>query len=313
MTDAFGRDHLTETSLARPRVSLALVPPPSQGLGSNFNYFIDANCENLLNLKVTIETTEDLVWQSSDGLGKGFSIQINGFSPMGATAAWLQYVLILADDPKGTPTLYGGVEYWPKTLDNDLFNARFTLATLPKLAIPAGYLLEMRLENAENTTVNAMNARMVNVGVVPAPRSNIHSYAGNNGEHHINFIGADREVRELFYRPGEGWVNNSLTQLAGSPGLPSGDSPLAGYARAGGDQHVFYISQDGHVHEFHIEPGGYWADNDLTLKSGNGVGAWPVSALDAYAGSDGGQHVNFIGSDWHVRELYLAPGQQWAE
>ena len=65
-----------------------------------------------------------------------------------------------------------------------------------------------------------------------------HGYVGSDGEQHVNFIGADGHVRELFYRPGEGWVNNSLTQLAGSTVLPSGDSGLAGYARADGDQHV---------------------------------------------------------------------------
>jgi hypothetical protein len=30
----------------------------------------------------------------------------------------------------------------------------------------------------------------------------------------------------------------------------------------------------------------------------------PGSALDSYRGSDGTQHVNFIGTDGHVRELY---------
>jgi hypothetical protein len=295
---------------------LPVVPPPGDGLGSNSNYFLasfDNNdeCEQLLNLTVSIHITEDLVWRSSTGRTKGFSIQLNADAPSRFESVWQQYVFILSEDDDGTNTLYGGIEYWPDSTTTDLFNLRFRLTTFPKLAIPAEYLLEIRLENAEDRTVSAMNCLVVNMGMVPTVRSNVQSYAGNDGEQHINFIGADGQMRELFYRPGDGWVNNSLTQLADSTGLPSRESALAGYARVGGDQHVFYIGRDGHVHEFHIEPGGSWVDNDLIVLSGNGVGASPISALDAYAGTDGGQHVNFIGADGHVRELYLAPGKQW--
>lgn len=311
MADGFACNIFIAPVRLQTPVFLPLVPPPGGGLGSNSNYFIDSNCDDLLNLTVSILVTEDLVWQSSDGDGKGFSFQLNANSPIGAEAAWLQYALILADDEQGNHQLSAATEYWRRSLDKPLFNVPVPLTTIPKLAIPAGYLLEIRLENAENKTVRAVNVRMVNVGVVPAPRSNIHSYVGSDGEQHVDFIGADGHVRELFYRPGEGWVNHSLTQLAGSTVLPSGDSSLAGYARTDGDQHVFYIGRDGHVHEFHIEPGGSWLDNDLIVASGNDVGASTISALDAYAGSDRSQHVNFIGADGHVRELYLAHGKQW--
>jgi hypothetical protein len=37
----------------------------------------------------------------------------------------------------------------------------------------------------------------------------------------------------------------------------------------------------------------------------------PGSALDAYWGSDSSQHVNFIGTDGHVHELYIHPGAGW--
>jgi hypothetical protein len=37
------------------------------------------------------------------------------------------------------------------------------------------------------------------------------------------------------------------------------------------------------------------------------------SALDGYWGADGSQHVNFVGTDGHVRELYIAPGRNWVD
>ncbi len=302
---------VSSTPLLQP-----VVPPPGDGLGSNSNYYLasfdkNGECEQLLNLKVSLHVTEDLVWLSSTGSTKGFSIQLNADAPDGFISVWEQYFFILSEDLDGTKTLYGGIEYWPNSTTSDLFQLRFRLTTFPQLAIPAEYFLEMRLENAEDRTVSAVNWLVANMGVIPTTRSNVHSYAGRDGEQHINFVGADGELRELFYRPGDGWVNNSLTKLADSTGLPSRESALAGYARSGGDQHVFYIGRDGHVHEFHIEPGGSWEDNDLIMLSGNGVGAYPISALDAYAGTDGGQHVNFIGADGHVRELYLEPGKHW--
>jgi hypothetical protein len=37
------------------------------------------------------------------------------------------------------------------------------------------------------------------------------------------------------------------------------------------------------------------------------------SALDGYWGADGSQHVNFVGTDGHVHELYIAPGRNWVD
>jgi hypothetical protein len=46
-----------------------------------------------------------------------------------------------------------------------------------------------------------------------------------------------------------------------------------------------------------------WSDTDLTEIPVNSVPALIESALDAY--TDGsGEHVNFIGTDQHVHELY---------
>ena len=40
-------------------------------------------------------------------------------------------------------------------------------------------------------------------------------YWGSDGSQHVNFIGTDGDVHELYIAPGaNGWVDNNLTQLA---------------------------------------------------------------------------------------------------
>jgi hypothetical protein len=75
---------------------------------------------------------------------------------------------------------------------------------------------------------------------------------------------------------------------------------------------VNFIGTDGHVHELYIKSGVTWANNDLTAMSGGGIPPVAGSALDGYWGSDGSQHVNFIGTDGHVHELYIKSGVTWA-
>jgi hypothetical protein len=65
------------------------------------------------------------------------------------------------------------------------------------------------------------------------------------------------------------------------------------------------------VHELYNHPGAAgasWVDNDLT-KTANAVD--PVVGdreLHGYWGSDSSQHVNLIGADGDLHELYIAPG-----
>ena len=72
-----------------------------------------------------------------------------------------------------------------------------------------------------------------------------------------------------------------------------------------------FIGVDGHVHELYILPGqalgGQRSDRDERKPHV----ARPGTALDGYWGSDSSQHVNFIGTDGHVHELYIHPGAGW--
>ena len=76
--------------------------------------------------------------------------------------------------------------------------------------------------------------------------------------------------------------------------------------------HVNFVGAEGHIHELYIAPGRGWVDNDLTVLAG-GVAPAVGSALDGYWGSDGSQHVNFVGADNHVHELYIAPVRNWVD
>ena len=131
-----------------------LVPAPAAGLGSNSNYILYSGCSPLVDLTVTITVTEDMVWKSSapppgsnSTPSDGFGFQLNAYSPAGELCAYQQYVIALI----GTE-LIGGVDNWPVDGTN-LINDFFNLASLPSVAIPAGYVLQISLANDNNGNV----------------------------------------------------------------------------------------------------------------------------------------------------------------
>jgi hypothetical protein len=144
------------------------------------------------------------------------------------------------------------------------------------------------------------------VNSVPAlVESALDAYTDGSGEH-VNFIGTDQHVHELYNGQfsSNQWTDNDLTHAANDAVLPAPGSALAGYMTNYGE-HVIFIDADGHVHELYNGQfsSNQWVDTDLTVKAVNGVPALAGSALDAY--TDGsGEHVNFIGFDGHVHELY---------
>jgi len=124
-------------------------------------------------------------------------------------------------------------------------------------------------------------------------------------QQHVNYIGTDGHIHELWYA--NTWTHNDLTKATGAP-LAAPGSPLDGYASPN-QQHVNYIGIDGHIHELWY--GTQWAHNDLTEAAGGAPPAAPGSGLDGYVtASPNQQHVNYIGTDGHVHELWY--GTQWA-
>src|SRR5579872_1694088 len=134
-------------------------------------------------------------------------------------------------------------------------------------------------------------------------------YMGSSGSVHVNYIGADHHVYELYYS-GSSWTDNDLTALSKGKDAAT-DSGLAGYTGKNGSIHVNFIGTDQHIHELYF--GDNWVDNDLTALS-KGNNAVAGSALAGYTGSDSSVHVNFISANQHVHELYFNPKTgHWAD
>jgi hypothetical protein len=326
--------------------SVPAAAAPSEGLGSNYNYLLNSDCSWLTGVSVTVDVFQDIT--GSDGFG----FQLNAYSATSDYDAAQQYLIYL--DPHSQPAqLYCMVDNWTvQGGQSQIINNIVSLATLPSHTLPAGYQLIISLANGvppaagsaldgywgsdssqhvnfigtdghvhelyihpgaanwENNDLTVMSGN----GVAPAVGSALDGYWGSDSSQHVNFIGTDGHVHELYIHPGASWVNNDLTQLSGNGVAPAVGSALDGYWGSDSSQHVNFIGTDGHVHELYIHPGAAsWANNDLIQMSGNGVRPAVGSALDGYWGSDSSQHVNFIGTDGHVHELYIHPGAaSWA-
>jgi len=155
---------------------------------------------------------------------------------------------------------------------------------------------------------NDLTAAASGPKIGPAPGSALDGYWGSDNSQHVNFIGTDGHVHELYIKPQLGhWENNDLTAAANATG-PAKGSALDGYWGSDASQHVNFIGTDGNVHELYTNPQvGHWEDNDLTTLSGGGIQPVVGSALSAYWRGDNSQHVNFIGTDGHVHEMYTNP------
>jgi hypothetical protein len=144
-------------------------------------------------------------------------------------------------------------------------------------------------------------------GSIPRAGSALVAYQGGDRSEHINYIGADRHLHELYLSPVGVWADNDLSALSQAV-APLSDGALSGYMGADGSVHVNFIGTDRHVHELYWFNG--WSDNDLTRLS-RAVAPLSSSALSGYMGADGSVHVDFIGTDRHVHELYWFNG--WSD
>ncbi|MCU1224359.1 MAG: hypothetical protein JWQ42_2452 [Edaphobacter sp.] len=129
-------------------------------------------------------------------------------------------------------------------------------------------------------------------------------YAGN--QDHVEYIGSDNHVHELWYN-GSIWHTTDLTQQTGAPNAAS-RSALSSLLYPVNEDHVWYIGSDQHVHEFWYN-GSIWQTADLTQWTGapNAASASPLTSL-LYAGNQ--DHVCFVGSDQHVHEFWYN-GSTW--
>jgi hypothetical protein len=144
-------------------------------------------------------------------------------------------------------------------------------------------------------------------GTAASASSALNGYWGTDGSQHVNFLDINGHVHELYILPGQGWVDNDLTQMANAPPATSG-SALTGYWNFDEAQYVYYTDDLGHVHQLYIGPGLDWLVIDYT-KATRGVPAIATSTLSAYPDiASGDRYVNFLDINGHVHELYLQSG-----
>jgi len=123
----------------------------------------------------------------------------------------------------------------------------------------------------------------------------------SRGTQHVNFVDfGGGDIHELWW-DNMGWRHRDLTAITGAPASTS--SPTGWAFDAQGTQHVTYVGSDLHVHELWWNTSG-WHHNDLTSATG-APDAQPNRNTNAYVfAAQGTQHVNFVGVDAHVHELW---------
>jgi hypothetical protein len=130
-----------------------MVPPPSPGLISNFNYFLGDGGNALTDVSVTIDFDFDFISSVN-----GFGFQLNTYSGVASaklTPTWQQYAIYL--EPNNTQ-LWAVVDNWygtyPAGTDAQLINTEKTLATVSSSnTIRAGSQIRFTLLNDTAGTI----------------------------------------------------------------------------------------------------------------------------------------------------------------
>jgi hypothetical protein len=129
------------------------------------------------------------------------------------------------------------------------------------------------------------------------------------GTQHVDYVGGDGHLHELWWRSSDGWHHNDLT-FAAAASVPAPGSSPAGYAFESGlfqpvaTQHVLFTGHDGMVHELWWSSGA-WHVNDIAAR----VGAPPIVGDPvAFVEVDNGSQNVFYLSDAHeIIELRWTP------
>ncbi|WP_431247046.1 hypothetical protein [Leifsonia xyli] len=130
-----------------------------------------------------------------------------------------------------------------------------------------------------------------------------------DGAQRVVYQGRDLHVHEL-RNAGSGWHHLDLTAAAGAPNAAPTSAP-AGYSfESQRTAHVLVHTEadsgKGHILEYWADASG-WHWGDLTAQTG----APPVSPCETIHGyvfpGEGTQHVDYVGTDGHVHELWWNP------
>jgi hypothetical protein len=142
--------------------------------GSDYNYLLSNNCNNVDGLTVSLHVTQDMiadVTPSGGGSGTpngGFAMQLNANPQAGQPIFWMQYGIIIEDNQAK-----GFIQYWDNAGVNN--HGEPTIVNLPSNTIPAGWVLTIQLTNDSYGNVNSTtfivtdNAGNVSTLAMPMP------------------------------------------------------------------------------------------------------------------------------------------------
>ncbi len=121
---------------------------------------------------------------------------------------------------------------------------------------------------------------------------------------HLIYSGSDNHIHELWSSTSDPWRHNDLTAATGAPLTPPGVKSARGYVfEAQLTQHITYPAVDGHIHELRWDLGG-WHDADLCVATGAPEWALPGFPTGYVFDAEGTQHVDYVGIDGHIHELW---------
>ena len=193
-----------------PQVMADPVSPPTQGLGSNYNYLLDAGGAALTNVAVEIDILQDIT--GSDGFG----FQINAYSATKDLDAAQQYVITL--NPSSSPAaLYCIVDNWYANGTQVINSGLVKLANLPSHTLPAGYKLTIKLNydgnnNVTGATYNAYDNTGKNIGSLTQTLTSLKDQSGKQ------VTSAELAPIVAFQMDFVDWLNGNNTVLSSGAG-----------------------------------------------------------------------------------------------
>nr|WP_238361892.1 C1 family peptidase [Actinopolymorpha pittospori] len=138
----------------------------------------------------------------------------------------------------------------------------------------------------------------------PAAHTSMTGFAVSGRDSRVYHLTTDGSVNELWWSGGSfwdtGWHDSNLTVVTGAPRARPG-SAIGSLAIAGTDSRVYYVSDDGHIHELWWSD--RWGHGDLSALTA-APGAVTGSPLACFASGGTQPHVYYIGADGHVHELF---------
>ena len=278
------------------------VSPPSSGLGSNFNYFLNDDCTNLDGVVVRIAVSTDIVASA------GFGFQLNAYSPSNETCAIQQDAIVV--DTSGEMTTI--VNNW-QNAQTALINNWVSLYKLPSGTLPAAPVpdraAERRRGQRHRGDLHGQRFRGRARGGQRTRR-----VLGHGKQPARQLHGTDGHVHELNKStPAAGWANKRPHGALGRRVCPRRAARSMGTgARTAASTSTSSAPTATCTSSTSTPPR---AGRTTTSPRSPGGGVLPVrgSALDGYWGTGSSQHVNFIGTDGHVHELYIHPGRGLGE